>query len=134
MVLAVFLSFAVCTPVQSQQPATMEEAVGRIINSGLLEGHDQKVIAGTGDAAAVLVTRVVGEGRLTPSQIESVLVILNSAFADIYPGQDTEPRTTLFVLEHLKLLTSDPEVQKRIERTRQYVLEQARASKQRSRK
>jgi hypothetical protein len=129
--LIVFLLLAGFASAKCQQPAAVEEAVGRVINSGLLEGHDQKVIAGRGDSVAVLVTKVVGDGKLTTGQIDSALVILNSAFAEV--NQDIEPRTTLFVLEHLKLLTTDPTVQRRIDTTRQYVLEQVLAYKQHSR-
>lgn len=127
IILALLLSLAVGGSVQSQQSATAEEAIGRIINSGLLEGHDQKVISGMADAAAVVVTKVVGEKTLTPSQIERVLLILNSAFADVDSKQGKDARTSLFVLEHLKLLTTDSELQKRIERTRKYVLDQTTA-------
>jgi hypothetical protein len=50
--IALFLLFPTCG--WCQKNMTPEEAIRRIINSGLLEGHDQKIIGGMGDAAAVI--------------------------------------------------------------------------------
>jgi hypothetical protein len=109
---------------------TPEETIRRIIDSGLFEGHDQKLIGGLGDAAAVAVTKEVADSKLTPNQIDSILLILNSAFADIGADQNREPRTALFVLRDLELLTGDAALRKRIEATRMYILGQVAKSKQ----
>jgi hypothetical protein len=115
---------------RAYQVSTPEEVIRRIIDSGLFEGHDQKLLGGTGDAAAVAVTKAVADSELTPGQIDSILLILNSAFADVGAGQNREPRTALFVLRDLKSLTGDADLRKRIEATRHYILDQVAKSKQ----
>jgi hypothetical protein len=126
------MCLALCASVRCQQTATPEEAIGRIINSGLLEGHDQKAIGGIGDAAAVLVTKVIGGSELSPRQIENILVVLNLAFGGVGTDVDREPRTALFVLRHLELSTSDSQLKSKIARTRNYIQEEVDKSKQRS--
>ena len=116
--------------IRCQVTSTPEEAVVRIINSGLLEGHDQKLIGGIGDAAAVTVTKVVSGRDLSPAQIERVLIILNMAFGGIGSGSDREPKTALFVLRALELSTNDASLKSRIEQTRRYINEQYNKSKQ----
>jgi hypothetical protein len=104
-----------------QIAASPEEAITRIINSGLLEGHDQKVIGGMGDAAAVIVTKVVGDKKLTTSQVDSVLIILNSAFGAVEASAEREPKTALFVLRCLESTTQDRGLLQRIDKTRKYI-------------
>jgi hypothetical protein len=127
----IFFSLLISGVVCSQKTSTPQEAIGRIITVGLLEGRDQKVIAGMGDAAAVIVTKVIGDRKLTPSQIDSVLVILNSAFSGTEPVTEREPRTALFVLQFLELSTKDAQLTKRVADSRHYILEK---SKQQPRK
>jgi hypothetical protein len=100
---------------------TFQEAIARIINSGLLEGHDQKVIGGMGDAAAVIVTKVVGGRQLSNQQVDSILIILNSAFGGLDHSSGIQPRTTLFVLRYLEVTNQDVDLRQRIEQTRKYV-------------
>ena len=109
---------------QSQQATASEEAIRTIIDSGLFEGHASKVLGGIGDAAAVTVTKVVGGRNLTASQIDSVLVVLHTAFGEVKPGPEAEPRTALFVLRELGLSTSDAQLRAKIEETRKYVQEE----------
>src|SRR2546421_12782472 len=85
-------------PTSPQEITTPERAIGRMIDSGVFDGWDQKLIAGTGDAAAVVVTKIVRGRTLSPDQIERVLAVLNMAFAGVKPGPDAEPKTALFVL------------------------------------
>jgi hypothetical protein len=109
----------------SQTKTNPEEAITRIINVGLLEGHDQKVIGGIGDAAAVIVTKVVGDRKLTTSQADSILIILNSAFGGVEASADRKPRTALFVLRCLESTTEDQGLLQRIDKTRKYIQSQA---------
>ncbi|SRR6266404_4093402 len=117
---------------QSQQTTATEEAISKIIDLGLFEGHDSKVIGGIGDAAAVAVTKVVGGRSLTASQIDSVLVVLQTAFGEVKPGPEAEPRTALFVLRELGLSTSDAQLRAKIEQTRKYIQEEYSKSQKRS--
>ena len=119
--LLAFFFLAPAASGQSQKIATPQEAVNRIIDSGLLEGHDSKVIAGIGDAAAVIITKVVKGRSLSPAQIDRVLVVLNMAFGGVASGPDAEPKTTLFVLRQLELSTNDVQLRGRIQQTRKYV-------------
>jgi hypothetical protein len=107
-----------------QVAAGAEEAITRIINYGLLEGHDQKVIGGMGDAAAVIVTKVVRDRKLTTSQVDSILIILNSAFGGLQAGAEREPKTALFVLHSLESATQDLELLQRIDKTKRYIQSQ----------
>ena len=106
----------------AQQISTPEERIARILETGLYEGHHQKLFGGMGDAAAVDITKVVRDGTLTSGQMDCILLILNSAFVDSGAGEKRESGTALFVLEHLKLLTKDASVQARIDETRNYIL------------
>jgi hypothetical protein len=95
-----------------------------MIDSGFFDGHDQKLIAGTGDAAAVVVTKILGGRELSPRQIDYTLAVLNMAFAGVASGPDAEPKTALFVLHELELSTNDAQLRGRIEQTRKYVEEE----------
>ena len=111
----------------SQTMSNPEEAIQEAIETGIWDGHFQKITGTMGDSAAVTVTKVVAGRNLTPSQIDSVLVILNSSFADprfVGVVSDRQPRTTLFVLQYLDSLVKDPELKRRITKTRTYVREQ----------
>lgn len=104
---------------------TPERVIRREIESGLLYGHDHKVLGGMCDAAAVIVTKILGEKNLTVSEIDGVLVVFSAAFAG--PSEivsDREPRTTLFVLKYLELSIKDAPLKKRIEHTRIHTKEQ----------
>jgi hypothetical protein len=129
---AVFCFLALSAPIQSQKTSTPEEAINRIIDPGLIDGHDSKVIGGIGDAAAVTVTKVVRGRSLNPAEIDRVLIVLNMAFGDVTSGPEAEPRTTLFVLHQLEQSTSDVQLKERIAKTRNYVQEEFLKAKQRS--
>ena len=128
ILLVSFLCFAPLTG-QSQETTTPEHVIGRILDRGLLDGHDNKVVGGIGDAAAVIVTKVVGGRSLSPAQIDLVLIVLNMAFADVTPGPEAEPRTTLFVLRQLELSTNDVQLRGKIAQTRKYAEEEFSKSK-----
>jgi len=132
LLVGTLMCLVACASVKSQQIATPEEAIGRIVNSGLLEGHDQKAIGGIGDAAAVIVTKVIGETKLSASQVDNILIVLDTAFGGVVSGPDREPRTTLFVLRYLELSTSDSKVRLRIALTKQYIQEEVAKSKRRA--
>jgi hypothetical protein len=127
---AMFFALLAPTSALCQERSPAEEAIERIINLGFLEGHDQKAIGGLGDNAAVIVTKVVGERKLSAPQIERVLLVLKSAFGDIPATPDREPKTTLFVLQMLDLSTKDLGLRKKIAETRQYIEESSAKSKQ----
>jgi len=106
---------------QSQKAQTPEEMISKIVDAGFLDGHYTKVIGGTGDAAAVSVTKIVRERGLSPDEIDRVLIVLNMAFGGETNGPDAEPKTALFVLRELDLSTNDAQLRGRIAQTRKYV-------------
>jgi hypothetical protein len=124
LLLATFFFLAVSVPTRPQKTSTPEETISRIIDLGVLEGHDNKVIGGTGDAAAVTITKVVSGRSLSPNQIDRVLIALNMAFGGVTSGPDAEPKTALFVLLALDLSTNDAQLHGRIAKTRKYVEEE----------
>ncbi len=118
------VSFLCLVPVATGQPQgtlTAEDVIRRMIYQGITEGHDDILVGGTGDVAAVMVTKVVGGNTLSPSQIDIVLAVLNMAFVDETPGPNAEPRTALFVLRQLDLSTNNEQLRGRIAQTRKYI-------------
>src|SRR5215475_10005494 len=103
----------------SQPPSAPEAIIKRVIDSGISEGHDQKVIGQLGDGAAVLATKILAGRVPTPTNIDMSLVVLRSAFADpsFVEATDREPRTALLLLRYLDLCTNDSTVKQRIAET-----------------
>jgi hypothetical protein len=95
-----------------------------MIDSGIFDGHDEKLIGSTGDAAAVIVTKILAGREPTPRQIDNTLAVLNMAFRGVANGPDAEPRTALFVLRELDLSTNDAQLRGRIAQTKKYVQEE----------
>lgn len=108
-----------------QAPSSPEEVIQRALDSGIIEGHLVKMAGPMGDAAAVAVTRVVGERSLRADEIQTLLDILAESFAAprlIASPSDREPRTTLFVLRYLSESTTDPALRARVMETRRYII------------
>ena len=124
ILLVSFLCLAFLATGQSQGTVTAEDVIRRNLYQGLIDGHDVGVVGGTGDAAAVIITKVVGGRSLSPSRIDVVLALLNTAFVDVTPGPDAEPKTALFVLRQLELATNDAQLRGRIAQTRKYIADQ----------
>src|ERR1700730_4329011 len=118
------MALLLCGSFRGQAGNDVEHVIRRIVDSGISDGHDQKVIGTMGDAAAVVVTKILAGRNLTALNIDGALVVFESSFA--YPHfvsivADREPRTTLFVLRCLDSSTSDPALKKRIEEAKVYV-------------
>lgn len=122
--LTVFLEFSGAGNCQSTSNLTAEDVIKRIIFSAAHEGNDNRVIGWMGDAAAVVVTRVVAGRKLATSEMDGVLIVLDASYGD--PGMvevaaDRQPKTTLFVLEYLACSATDPALRRRIADARKYV-------------
>jgi hypothetical protein len=101
-----------------------EDVIQRIIASGGYEGHDVKIIGPMGDAAAVMVTKILAGKTPSAIEIDSSLLILNMAFADpsmVEIAPDRKPRAALFVLQAFERSVQDAALKKRIAETRQYI-------------
>jgi hypothetical protein len=107
----------------SQSGTNPEQVIRRIIETGALEGHDSKVVGPMGDAAAVIITKVLADKKLGSGDIDSVLSILGQAFADpsMVQASDREPRTAFLLLRYFDVSTGDTELKGRIATTRKYI-------------
>ena len=122
--LAVILCLALSGVAYSQSGSDPEQVVKKIINTGMIEGWDQKVLPHLGDAGAVLATKVLADKNLTSKTVGGVLIVVESSFAApkfIEVAADREPRTSLLLLRYLELCTSDAESRKNIADTRRYI-------------
>lgn len=116
----------VLSVVSSSQVMTAEQVVRRTIESGISEGHDQKIIGRMGDAAAVTLTKVLAGKKLTSQDIDLSLTILGASFADlgsVDDASDRNPRTALFVLQRFDATAVDPQLKARIAEMRSRLLE-----------
>ena len=126
LILVLFSSLAL-SATSICQVSSPQQIIRQVIDSGIWEGHDQKIIGPMGDAAAVTLTKVLGEGKLNTSKMDGILVILTGAFADVCmvpEVSDRDPQTALFILQYLKSATSDVPLNARIDETKSYILKQ----------
>jgi hypothetical protein len=101
-----------------------ERIIRRIVDDGISEGHDQKVIGRLGDASAVLITKILSDKNLTSKTIDNVLVVLEGSFAEpalVAIASDREPRTALLLLRYLYISASDTGLKRRIADTRKHI-------------
>ena len=123
--LVVILGLALSGAAYGQGGYGPEQVVRRVVNTGMIEGRwDQTVLAHLGDDGAVLATKVLADGKLTPKTIGGALIIVETSFAEpklVEVTADREPRTSLLLLKYLEFSTSDAESRKNIADTRKYV-------------
>ena len=120
----VILGLALSGAAYGQGVNNPEQRVRQVINTGMIEGWDQKVLVHLGDAGAVLATKVLADRNLNPKTIGSALIVLENSFAEpklVEVTADREPRTSLLLLRYLELSTTDAESRKAIVDTRKYV-------------
>lgn len=117
---------ALSYPTSGQTETAPEQTIRRMMDCGCLEGHDQKILGGMGDGAAVLITKVVAGRSLTDTEMDSILLVLNISFAGTaQAASDRQPKTALFVLQYLDMITKNLDLKKRISETRKYVQDQS---------
>lgn len=110
-----------------------ESVIKRMIDTGFLEGHDQKVVGRLGDAGAVLVTKILAGRDLTSNTSGNAVLVIEELFVDpslVETASDRQPRTSLFILKYLDLSTNDAELKKHIGDTRNYILDRCASSLQ----
>jgi len=109
MTLAISVALTLASLAYSQVGNEPEHIIGRIVDTGISEGHDQKVIGRLGDAGAVLVTKILAGRDLTSGTIDNSLVVIEGSFADpsfVESAADRQPRAALLLLRYLDLSTS----------------------------
>ena len=124
LVTAALFVFSITSDCQIMTP---EQIIRRTIESGISEGHDQKIIGRMGDAAAVALTKVLAGKELTSQDMDLSLTILGSSFADlesIDDATDRNPRTALFVLQRFDGAASSLGLKTRISEMKSRLLEQ----------
>ena len=133
LTLAIFLALVLSSIAYGQAGNEPGHVVKQIIDTGFIQGWDQKVLFHLGDASAVLVTKVLADRDLTSKTIDGVLMVISDSFADpslVEAAADREPRTALLVLRYLDLSTNDAESKKHVGETRKYILDRYAASLQ----
>ena len=73
--LATFLLSTPWTGSLPQAVSTPEDVIRRIVDQGFFDGHDNKLIGGPGDAAAVILTKILRGRVVAPDQIDRILVV-----------------------------------------------------------
>lgn len=114
-----------------QTAPSPEQEIGRIMQSSGYEGHDDKVIGRMGDAAAVAITKVVGDKDLSADDIERILLVIHMSFAApriIELESDRQPRTTLFLLKYLDTLPTRRELRRKIADMKTFVEQSIKSS------
>jgi hypothetical protein len=109
---------------QGDSPNDPEQILKTVIDSGTIDGHASKVIGPMGDAAAVVISKILADRELQAKDIDGALWILGQAFADpsvVKNSSDRQPRSALLLLKYFYISTTDTELRKRIEETRKYV-------------
>lgn len=114
--------------VSSAIDSVMSQPKGLLVNDSFAE----KAIERSGDSSAVAIAKQVPDADLAvPYKMTRVLYILRSAFE--YPDviqacSDMQPRVTLLLLEHLKLLQKG-EFESEIEKTKSLIMTSAASAK-----
>jgi hypothetical protein len=114
----------VCCQTQDIDPPKMIE---RIISSGVFYGVEEKRLDQMGDAAAVVVTKVLADKNSSAREIGAILDIIHLSFSAprlVENVPDREPRTTQFILQYLNLANTDKKLKKRIAEEKEFVLTQ----------
>jgi hypothetical protein len=122
--LVIILGLALSGAAYGQGGNDPERVVRQVVNTGMIQGWDRTLLVHLGDAGAVLTTKVLAGGDLTPKTIGAALIVLENSFAEpkfVEIIADREPRTSLLLLRYLELSTSDAESRKNIADTRKYV-------------
>ena len=89
--------------------------IERIIETGMIEGHDAKVIGGMGDDAAVILSKILADRNLRQQDMGGGLWILADAFAgDRCLDSDRKPRAAFLLLRYFDLSTADTNLRKQI--------------------
>ena len=91
--------------------------IARIIETGMIEGHDAKVIGGIGDTAAVILAKVLSDRDLRKQDVDGGLWILADAFAGdrcFSLDSDHKPWAAFLLLRYFELSTTDAEVRRQI--------------------
>jgi len=91
--------------------------IERIIETGMIEGHDAKVIGSMGHSAAVILAKVLADRDLRQQDVGGGLWILADAFAGgrcLTLDSDGKPWAAFLLLRYFDLSTTDAKVKNQI--------------------
>jgi hypothetical protein len=117
LLLAISISNLYC---QSPDELPAERVVSIVLSRASKQEYtawDAKQLGKLGDAAAVAVTKLLGDRELTADEISQVVVILRLSFSRpelIAVKSDAQPRATLLVLRYLGTLPQSSGLKKGI--------------------
>jgi hypothetical protein len=129
MKLLLLLLALIFTPgiLHCQDRTTDERIIEGILSSGGYDGGAAKILGRMGDAAAVVVTKILGENNIKPNDVENILAVIHLSFSApilVESPMDREPRATLFLLRDINSVTTDQKIKQRIAEERKFVLDQ----------
>ena len=114
--------------IQSGAPPLSDEDIVRgIVIGGSFEGKMARRISPLGDAAAVMVIKILGEKDPSAAQGQAVLLVLRISFADtglIRNESDRDPRAALFLLKSMESAARSSKLHGEISETRKFLLTQ----------
>jgi len=122
--LVIVLGIALSGAAYGQAGNDPEQVVKEVINTGMIQGWDQKLLVRLGDAGAVLATKVLADRNLTSKTTSGALIVIENSFAEtklVDVAADREPRASLLLLRYLELSMNDAESRKNIADTRKYI-------------
>ncbi len=84
-----------------------------------------------GDAAAVSITKALGDKVPTNDEMETASWILGRAFWDVSYVEkisDRKPDTALFILRYFETIATDPQLRKDLHEAKQTILERTKST------
>lgn len=112
--------FSFSVPEVNGQGQQDDERTVRLALSDIARGiHSATVekLNRLGDASSVALTKIIASKKLSADDIDHALVVISMSFAApqaIHEESDRQPRTTLFLLGYLDVLTNDPSLKRKI--------------------
>ena len=110
----------------AQSVYSTEQIISNVLRSGVWEGQVDKRLRTEGDAAAVVLTKIIAGRDVSRGEVDTMLDMLRSSFSEfglIESAAEREPRTALFLLRHFDCVVYDAVLKKKIADTRKSILE-----------
>lgn len=94
---------------------------------GTYSGTTEKQLEILGDESAVALTKILAGNSITRPEIPPIILIITLSYSDprlVENPDEQEPRTTMFLLNHLNLVTTDARLRQKIADCRAFVTNQ----------
>ncbi len=109
----------------AQSVYSTEQIITNVLRTGIWEGQVDKRLRTEGDAAAVVLTKVIAGRDVSRGEVDTMLDMLLSSFSElglIESAAEREPRTALFLLRYFDCVVYDAALKKKIADTRKSIL------------